>query len=233
MRDEVILTSSEIFPLPDTTHACLLRATPQTVDRLILDIIDYFKAKSLPTTIFISPACTPPDLAERLLRQGFIKQEAEEAWLTFDNLLRYEVPTVASAMSIELIDSSQALTFAQTFMTAFDMPLDFAPAMLQLLTPSINLPGVYHYLAWLEGQPVGTFSLICGEKIGILGSAGVIPAQRGSKTIFSLCTHVARQAQQHGLDTLILQTTAGALLERFLRINGFKRAFTRIGYTLS
>jgi hypothetical protein len=40
-------------------------------------------------------------------------------------------------------------------------------------------------------------------------------------------------AQQQGVDTLILQTTAGARLERLLRIYGFKKIFSRVGYTLS
>jgi hypothetical protein len=233
LRDDVIITSSDIFPFPDTTHACWLRATPQTVDNLINEVINYFKGKGLPPTIFISPACTPADLTERLLQQGFTRQEGEEAWLTLNDLPHLEIPAAASTIAVRCIDPTEALTFSNIFMTAFDLPLEFAPAMAQLLTPSLNLPGVYHYLALCEEQPVGICSLICYQKVGILGSAGVIPQQRGSKAIFNLIVQAMRQAQQQGVETLLLQTAAGTPLERLLRISGFKRAFTRIGYTLS
>ena len=53
-RDDVIITSSEIFPSPDANHACLLRATPQTADDLIAEVVDCFKPKGLPTTISVS-----------------------------------------------------------------------------------------------------------------------------------------------------------------------------------
>jgi GNAT superfamily N-acetyltransferase len=229
---DVILTSSDIFPFPDTTHACLLQATPQTVDHLIDEVTAYFKTKGMLPAIFVSPACTPADLGERLLRRGFIRQEAEEAWLVLDPLPHLDLPPTG-AITVQRIGPTEALTFAGIFMTAFGLPLDFAPAMAQLLIPSLHLPGVYHYLARCEEQPVGICSLICYQNVGILGSAGVIPAHRGSKAIFRLIVEAVQQTRLRGVDTLLLQTTAGAPLERLLRINGFKRAFTRIGYTLS
>ena len=232
LKPDVILTSSDIFPFPDTTHACLLRATPQTVDHLIDEVTTYFKAKGISPAIFVSPACTPANLGERLLGRGFVRQEAEEAWLTLDPLPTLDLLPVGD-IGVQRLDPTEAFTFASIFMTAFDLPLDFAPAMAQLLVPSLQVPGVYHYLARYQEQPVGICSLICYQKVGILGSAGVIPALRGSKAIFTLIVRAIQQAHREGVETLLLQTTAGAPLERLLRINGFKRVFTRIGYTLS
>jgi hypothetical protein len=40
-------------------------------------------------------------------------------------------------------------------------------------------------------------------------------------------------AREQGLETIVLQTTAGTSLERLLRISGFARAFTRSCYVLS
>jgi GNAT superfamily N-acetyltransferase len=232
LREDVILTSSDIFPFSDTTHACLLQSTPQTVDQLIDEVTAYFKTKGMQPAIFVSPACTPADLGDRLLRRGFIRQEAEEAWLALDPLPHVDLPP-AGAITVQRIDPTEVLTFAGIFMSAFGLPLDCAPAMAQLLIPSLHVPGVYHYLARCEEQPVGICSLICHQNVGILGSAGVIPAYRGSKASFRLIVEAVQQARRQGVDTLLLQTTAGAPLERLLRINGFKRAFTRIGYILS
>jgi hypothetical protein len=125
------------------------------------------------------------------------------------------------------------MTFARIFMIAFELPLDGAPDMAQLMAPSVGLPGVYYYLAVLDEEPIGICSLICHRQVGILGSAGVMPAQRGSQASRNLVLQAARQAQQHGVETLVLQTTAGTSLERFLRLQGFKRAFTRISFSLA
>lgn len=232
VRPEVILTSSDIFPFPDTTHACLLQATPQTVDTLINEVVAYFHAKGLPPAVFVSPACSPANLGEHLQQRGFIRQEAEEAWLTLNPLPNPDLPSAAE-ITVQRIGSTEALTFAGVFLTAFGLPLDVAPAMAQLLAPSLEVPGVYHYLARYGDEPAAVCSLICYQKVGILGSAGVIPAHRGGRAISMLVVEMVQQARQQGAETLLLQTTAGAPLERLLRINGFKRAFTRIGYTLS
>jgi hypothetical protein len=231
-RDDVIITASELFPAPDTTHACLLRATLQTADDLIAEVIDYFQSRGLPTTVFVSPACTPPDLPARLERRGFVRQETLEAWVVMDHLLDVEPPPLSSKVVVKQIGPEEALTFAQVFMAAFEMPVDFAPQMAQLLAPSIGLPEVYHAIALLDGQPVGTVSLICYENYGIIGSAGVVPAHRRSGAAHNLAIQAAVEAQGRGIDTLISQTAAGTPLERLLRISGFRSEFTRTCYTL-
>lgn len=232
LRDDVIITTSEVFPSPDANHACLLRATPQTVDSLVAEVIDCFKSKSLAPTVFVSPACTPPDLPDRLLRQGFIKQEAEEAWIVLDHLLDFEIPPPFPGVLVRRITKHEALTFAEIFMTAFDMPVEFAPYMAQLLEPSLDVPGVDHYMALVDGQPVGIMSLLRYESYGVFGSGGVVPEHRRSGAATNLTIRAATDAQKHGVDTLMGQTKAGTPLERLLRIAGFKKVFTRTCYTL-
>ena len=233
LRDDVILTSSELFPIPDTTHACLLRAAPEDVDDLIIEVIDYFKARELPTTIFVSPACTPVDLPKRLLRHGFSKGKEEEAWLVFNNLLNFKLPLADPKIVVKPVSRADVLTFTHTFLTAFEMPDDFAPSMAQLMEPSLGLPGIYHYLAFSNQQPIATCSLFCYQNFGIIGSVGVVPGLRGSRAVSSLAIMAGKTARQENVNTIMLQTTAGTLFERLLRISGFKRVFTRMCFTLS
>ena len=233
IRDDLILTGSQIFPTPDTTHACLLQTTPQAADALIEEAVAYFKAQSLPVTVYLSPACAPSDLPDRLLKRGFVQQADEEAWLTFGNLLNYDLPPSPAKFTVGVVTPDQALTFARVFLTAFEMPLDYAPPLADLLTPSIGLPGVFHYLAWLGDKPLGVFSLMRYQDVGIIGSAGVVPAHRRSGVVFELILQAASDAKREGVDTLVLQTTANAPLERLLRLYGFKRAFVRTAYKLS
>lgn len=233
LREEIIITSNVLFPYPDVTHACLLRATPETVEPLIDEVIGYFQARTLPTTIFVSPACTPPDLPERLSRRGFVKNEGEEAWMIWPNLQQTVVPPLEPTIKVKAVSRAEVPLFIETMMLAFEMPAEFAPYMVQLTEPSVGLPGVYHYLSLIGDQPVGTCSLICCEGYGIIGGAGVIPAYRGSRAVRGMTICVGKEAQTQQVATLLLQTTLAAPLERFLRIAGFKKIFTRTSYTLN
>ncbi len=231
LRSDVVITSSEVFPTADTTHACLLRAAPATIDPLLDEITDYYQTRHLPATIFVSPACSPPDLPERLLQRGFIKNQDSETWLTLD-LSALEFPAASPQFEVTPVAQADVFTFAGTFITAFGLPPAVAPCMAQLMEPSLCLPGVYHYLAWHQGEPVATCSLFCHKEFAVLGSAGVVPGYRGGRAISNLAIQAARTARERGSKTLILQTTAGPLFERFLRICGFHPIFTRTSYTL-
>lgn len=232
LKQDVIITSSRQFPYPDSTHACLVRATPESADQLIEQIITYFQTRELPTTIFVSPACTPADLGDRLLKRGFHKNETEEAWLVFNELLRYPLPAARPEIKVEAITKRQTELFVSTMMAAFEIPDFFAPYLVGLTEPSIGLPTVCHYLAWLDGQPVGTASLVCHGQLGTLGGVGVAPAYRTRGVAINLVLKVFSDAQTRGLDTILIQTGAATPLERLLRIHGFKRVFTRVAYGL-
>lgn len=231
LRDDVILTSSALFPTPDANHAALLRATPQTVEALLTEITAHYTGRGMPPTIYLSPACTPGDLPERLAARGFVKVKQAEAWLVLV-LANHEIPALAPEVPIRRITPDEVNTFTELFLSVFEMPLEFAPAMAQLLKPSIGLPDIHHYLAYHDTEPVGTLSLLCYQKLGILGSAGVLSMRRGTATARNLVIQAAQDALRAGVERLLLQTTASTLLERFLRICGFERAFIRECYTL-
>jgi hypothetical protein len=133
---------------------------------------------------------------------------------------------------VRRIDKAEAETFATVFLTAFGMPIDFAPGLAQLIEPSINFPGMYHYMAFVDEEPVGVCSLIIYQDVGIIGSAGIVPIRRGGKILNNLAFAVREEGRRHGVKTGLLQTTAGGMFERFLRISGFRRAFTRVCYRL-
>lgn len=232
LRDDVIMTVSELFPTPDTNHACLVRSDAGTVDRLLDEITDRFHDSGLPATVFLSPACLPPGLEVRLQERGFVRQSAQEAWMVLDRLQHVDLPQVSPRVTVREIGASEAMIVARVFMRSFGIPAELAPYMAQLLAPSVGLATVHHYLALLGDQPAGTCSLLCYERYGVLGSAGVLPAVRGGPVATSLTVRAVSDARAHGIEALMLQTEAGTRLERLLRISGFVRVFTRDCYTL-
>ena len=232
LRPDCILTSSTVFPTRDSNHACLLQASAETADDLIAEVTAFFRAQELPVAVYLSPACTPDDLSQRLLVRGFKRQPKKETWMVLEDLPHYDMPSLASGVAVRTIAPSEAHVFAKVFMAAFDMPGDFAPLMAHLLEPSAALANVHHYLAFVQEEPVGTCSLLRSGRFGVLGSAGVLPAYRGRGVATNLAVRAAIEAREHGVDTLMLQTAADTWLEDFLRITGFRRAFTRSPYTL-
>ncbi len=232
LRDDVIITSTLALPSPDLNHACLLQSTPQGVDNLLAEVIDYFKSKGMPTTVFVSPACTPANLPEHLLKRGFVELQIGDAWLTL-YLPNFEIPPISFPnIVIREILPDEAMTFAEIFLTAFEMPADFAPYLAQLLEPSLSLPTIHHYIALVNKQPIGICSMLYHENFCILGSAGVVPTHRKSGAATCLAIKAIMEAQEQGSDTVIVQTTNNEWLERVLYANGFEKAFTRTCYTL-
>jgi hypothetical protein len=231
LRDDVILTSSRAFPTPDTNHACLLRASRRTADALIEEVTDYFHSRDLAAAVYVSPACTPADLIERLSSHGFVEHGQEEAWMGVEPR-DFRIPPTSSGISVRQIQQDEARTFAEVFLKAFGQPTSYAPHMAQLLEPSVGLPGTHHYLAFQDGEPIGTASLLCFEDKGILGGTGVIPKHRQSEAGTNLAAEVKKDAKREGLHLLILQTAAGTWLEERLQLGGFQRLFTRSCYVL-
>jgi hypothetical protein len=231
LRPDVLLTSSAAFSTPDANHACLLRTTEQDIEDLIAEIEGYFAAVGTPATVFVSPACRPPDLPERLRNRGFVRQAEREAWMILEDLAHLQTPPLGPGVDVQEIGTGQALNFAHVFMAAFGMPTEMAGPMAQLLEPSMRLPDVHHYMAFWDDKPVGVCSLLRHEQFGILGSAGVLPNRRGSRAATNMTIQAVQDAKAQGIDTLMLQTTAGTRLERLLRINSFRTAFIRDCYS--
>jgi ribosomal protein S18 acetylase RimI-like enzyme len=165
--------------------------------------------------------------------RGYVKLDEEEAWLVVENLPDRSIPSLRAGITVTPIGPSEAGSFAEVFMAAFGMPVDFAPVLARLLQSSLRASNAHHYLAVNEGEPIGTCSLLRHERFGVLGSAGVLPGHRRSGAATNLTVKALTDARERGVDTVILQTTADAPLERLLRISGFTRAFTRSCYVLS
>jgi hypothetical protein len=233
LRDDLALISSQEYPSPDGNYASLLRTTEDQTESLIDEVITYFQARGLPPTILLSPACTPSDLPQRLLKRGFVKQEPAESWLVLDNLQKARVPKTDPKYVVRPVEKgADVRLFAEIMMQAYEMSSEWAPRLVDVLEPTIGQPNISHYLAYVDQKPAATMTLLRYKEYVIVGSGGVLPEYRGTSLVFNLSVKVLGQAREEGVETILGQTTLGPLFERFLRICGFKMAFTRTGYTL-
>lgn len=229
IRDDVIYSSCLGFPDPDITHACRLRATPATAPALLDEIVAYFRARDLPPIIFISDACTPDDWDRRLHAAGFEKPHTEY-WMGLEDLDKLWGASPARDVEVRVVDKSGAMPFAEVYVQAFDIPIEFAPKMAELQEQFIGVPDTYHYVAYVKDRPVGVCSLICAGNLAIVGSAGIVRMARGSRVFSSLAHRLQQDAREHNLTHAITQIQDKAKFGRLLRISGFKPLFARDCY---
>ena len=234
LRDDLALIYTADYPSPDANQAFLLRASEGTVEALIDEVTEYYQTRDMSPAIYISPACTPSDLSKRLIKHGFVKQEPDESWLMYEHLQTAKIVKWDPKIEVRQIGKSEVSQFAQVMAAAYEMPAEWIPMLITSVEPSIGQPDIYHFLAFVNQEPLATLSLMCQKDYAIIGSAGIVPQHRGSSIMFNLTANVLfGQARQKGVDTVILQTTLGPIFERFLRICGFKLAFRRTGYLLA
>ena len=232
LRDDLVLIYSKDYPSLDINRAFLLRETPEKIDHLIDEVIAYFKERDLSTTIMVSPACTPADLAQRLLKRGFVRQETDECWLMLEHLQTVKTPKTDPKIMVKLVEKKDLRVFAETMVAAYEMTPDWMPILEKALEPSIGQPNINNYLAFLDDKPVATVTTMHHKEYVVVGSGGILPQHRGTSLLFNIAVAALSQARDNGADTILAQTTVGPMFERFLRICGFKQAFKRQGYIL-
>jgi hypothetical protein len=232
LRDDLVLLCSKDYPSMDINRAFLLRQTPEKIDGLIDEVIAYFKEKDLPTTIMVSPACTPADLPQRLLKRGFVRQEPDECWLVMDHIRNAKAPKTDPKIVVKLVTKEDVRLFAETMVAAYEMDSDWVPMLEKTLEPSIGQPNIHNYMAYLNDKPVATMTTMRHKEYVVAGSVGILPEHRGTSLIFNMAVPILVQMRDDGADTILAQTTVGPMFERFLRISGFKQAFKRQSYIL-
>lgn len=231
-REDVILTSSQLYPAPEANHACLLRTTPEKADDVLDEVIAYFAARQVPPVVMLSPACQPADLPARLQKRGFQLQEPQETWVVMENLQKRRPPRIEVNVEVHKIGQAEARLFAQVMAAAYEMPPEYVDALAALLKPSIGLPNISHFLALLQGKPIATLTLMRYQDYVTIGSGGVLPEYRRGLPLMSMAVEVLLEAQRQGVQTVLGQTTLGPLFERFLRMCGFVIAFKRAMYAI-
>jgi len=233
LRDDIVILSSHTFPSADINRAYLFRTGPERADDLIEEVIDFFKSRDLPTSIMVSPACRPDDLPQRLEARGFVRQETDEAWMVFEGLQKAIVPKIDRSVTVKRVEKRSELeTFTEIMTGAYEMPAEWAPFLAQVLEPTLTIPGFAHYVALVKGVPAATLTLMRHGSYVTVGSGGVLPEYRGTRTIYNMAVEVLSEARRDGVETVVGQTSLGPKFERYLRIGGFKLAFRRTEYKL-
>jgi GNAT superfamily N-acetyltransferase len=186
-----------------------------------LDTIVQFYLKRQPTSLVgcwsLDPP-TPPDLDIRLLARGF-QPGWRPCWMWLDlALLRMQHPQ-PNGLRIELLEAAPPPEAPQ--LPYYDPTM--APIDRELAARQPRQ--VWHFMAWLAGEPVGHSRLfVTSGPLGVAGiyDVGVLPHMRNRGVGKAVTAAACRQALALGYRHALLNATGERMYQRL--------GFERIGY---
>lgn len=213
-RDGVVMLSTGI-PAPDFNLAYLL-PSPRDPARAVAVAVEHFAPSGLPWTLM---ALEPHDSTAVDAVAAAAGLRRNHPWpgmvLTPES---GHPPTAPANLSISTVESE---TTWHTFLTTLAHGYGVPAHLLELIdTPAwLTMPDLTPYLAWLDGQPVGTAMRFFSHGIGGIQAVSTLPEQRGKGIGAALTWHAAH-------DTQGMHQIASALQSSALGFN----VYQRIGY---
>ena len=202
---------------------------PEGVDAAIDRVLARARRRRVPVLWWTGPRSRPRDLGARIERRGFSRDE-EAPGLALE-LARLPAATGApGALAVERVESGAALAaFVATFREGFGIDAAFERPWIGWLAGLGLGDGApfRHYLARLDGEPVGTASVLLAAGVAGVYNVATVPAAR-RQGVGAETTRVALAAarDRDGCAWSILHASAMGL--RVYRALGF-REHCRIG----
>ena len=204
-------------------------AAPERADAAIERVIARARRKRVPVLWWTGPRTRPSDLGARLARHGFEPDEPAPGMAL--ELAHLPARTAAPAgLEVERVrDGATLAAWVSTFRAGFALERELErPWVDWLLALGLDdRSPLRHYLARLDGEPVGTASVLCAAGVAGVYNVATVPAAR-RRGVGAEVTRVALAAarDQQGFAWSILHSSAMGV--RVYRALGF-REHCRIG----
>lgn len=195
----------------------------EDLDACIDDVSAQYAALDVPFNWAVGPTTAPADTAANLKRRGLSSWGMRGMYAGSADL---DIPSPAHADIREVICHADAEAFAAAGVVGWDIPASETTRMVDLVMWGLEQPGRQwrHFVAWLDGQPVGTAGLILGGGLGYLTGASVAPAARGQGLYRALIQRRMDELKLLGVSLGVTQAreaTSAPILEAL----GFKTAY--------
>jgi len=219
--DGAIVIYCPEMPVPLFNNATNINVDEDEAESLLSRVINYFSSKGFPFACFrISPLTHPRSFISLLEHYGFErKPEQEQSVMVFQGKLLED--KLNPAVKVKEISEDEIDLFDRLLITSFEMPIEWKEVF-----DRINLEwmrkGARHYLAYVEGKPVGTTTLISLMKTGGVFNVGTLKEFRGRGIGTTLTLHAVMDSINGGNDFHTLQAEKGGNAERLYRKIGFE-----------
>lgn len=179
--------------------------TPDNIDATIEAVIARGKSRNVPLLWWIGPATKPNNLERYLESYGFV-HELDVPGMALDLLALHENLQLPSGLTIEQVQDLDTLkVWCHIASICFEWP-DFAEsAFLTLISESLDtqMP-FYHYIGYLNGEPVATSSLLLGAGVAGLYNVATLPDARRQGIGTAITLAALRDARATGYRISIL-----------------------------
>lgn len=204
-------------------HAADIDVSEEEFDNLLSATTDYFLSKGVLTFGFrVSPLTRPGSLVSLLKDHGFERQD-EDSVMIFTGGRPGD--RTDNAVDIREIEESDIDVFSQVSVTAYEMLSEWKEGFDRLFLHRMRKGG-RHYLAYVDGVPVGTCALLSLMRIGGIFSVGTLKEHRGKGIAAAMTLRAVRDSFDEGNTLHTLQTEKGGYPERLYRRIGFETDHT-------
>jgi GNAT superfamily N-acetyltransferase len=213
-------TVAHCLQTPDIlfNHVTHVNTTEDRAETFLKVIINHFSSRKLPFACFRVSPLTPPSFVSLLERYGFEK-DLEQSIMTFEGKPSNNRPQ--PNVTIDEIKEDSIDVFDRLMITNFEMPAEWKEVMDKLLVDCMR-KGVRNYLAYADGQPVGTISLFSKSRTGCILNVSTLKEYRNRGIGTELTMHAVSDSFKEGNDLHTLQTHKGGDAEKLYRKIGFK-----------
>jgi len=150
---------------------------PEDADETISEVIQTFESRRLPFTWQVDPWDRPSDLAERLERAGFHRDETPGMAVKISDLAE---PEKSPGFSYVRVESPEQLhTYAWLLGRAYGMPEHLWDWLAGAWTNLGVVHHIKHYVGYLGGTPVATSSILYSDGVAGLYNVATQPEARG------------------------------------------------------
>jgi GNAT superfamily N-acetyltransferase len=169
---------------PIDYHNCVVRAdlAPTEVDEVITASIQRMREHGVPGTWHVGPSMRPTDLAERLLRAGLTPGGSEPGMAADLHAVNEDLPMPDGLRIGRVRDETGMAAWSQTLAQGFgegEREAMWVAATYRVLGYHCDDGPWWHYLARLNGEPVGTTTVFLGAGVAGVYFVSTTPQQRG------------------------------------------------------
>ena len=206
---DMIWTLSDV-PFPLFNSVLRARLPRARVDEGIDRAIGRCRARGVPLLWWTGPATEPADLDRRLAARGLYEEHATGMAVRLVGPL----PPASPVVTVERVDSRVRLErWCEVLCGAFEMPAFVGEAFLGLtLALGLDEDAPFrHYLARLDGDPVGTCSMFLGAGVAGVYDVGTLLHARRRGVARAATRAAMEDARRFGYTTAILHSTDSGL----------------------
>jgi len=195
---------------------------------LVPEIVAFYRQNGMLCRVEVIPADFKPGLAEALVDNGMCPFGFDVA---LAGVLFTRSDGAASEVEVRVVSSDEELDlFLDVRQDSWEAKRIPSKKRERART-NLRLPGLSHFLAYVDGQPAGAATLFVSDGVGYLALAATRPAFRRRGCHTALLRARQEAAAYSGCDLVVGMTGFGSISQNNMERAGLKIVHTRVIWT--